>query len=325
MRSSNRQQPDGNVAGQSQTTQVLDVLGLKFLERGWLSANNCVFTGDGPSAIVDTGYGSHQDQTLALLQRALGGRELDLIVNTHLHSDHCGGNAILQAHYPSSTTLIPPGQWEAVQQWDGNALSYEPTGQLCPRFAADERLMPGTEIRLGPLQWQIHAAPGHDPHSVILFQPEYRVLISADALWQNGFGVVFPELEGIDAFDEVDATIDLIESLDPAIVIPGHGPLFTDIEPAIARARSRLAQFTNDPALHQRYAAKVLIKYRLLEWQRIGFDALLAWVRRTPYLSTQMAANATDEEAQIEWLRDLLKELEKSGAVALQGASVINR
>lgn len=305
--------------------RVLDALGLKFLERGWLSANNCVFTGDGPSAIVDTGYGSHQAQTLALVQQALGGRELDLIVNTHLHSDHCGGNAILQAHYPSSATLIPPGQWEAVQQWDDTALSYEPTGQLCPRFAANDRLRPGTEIRLGPLPWQIHAAPGHDPHSVILFQPEYRVLISADALWQNGFGVVFPELEGIDAFDEVDATIDLIESLHPAIVMPGHGPLFTDIEAAIGRARSRLAQFMNDPALHRRYAAKVLIKYRLLEWQHIGFDALLAWVRRTPYLSTQMAANARGEEAQIQWLRDLLKELENSGAIALQGANVINR
>jgi glyoxylase-like metal-dependent hydrolase (beta-lactamase superfamily II) len=44
---------------------------------------------------------------------------------------------------------------------------------------------------------------GHDPHSVILFEPVSRVLISADALWERGFGVIFPELEGVEAFDEV--------------------------------------------------------------------------------------------------------------------------
>ena len=35
----------------------------------------------------------------------------------------------------------------------------------------------------------------HDPESIVLYQPGLRVLISADALWENGFGVVFPELE----------------------------------------------------------------------------------------------------------------------------------
>lgn len=304
---------------------VLDALGIAFLERGWLSANNCVITGDGPSAVVDTGYGSHAPQTLDLVRRSLRGHALDLIVNTHLHSDHCGGNAALQAHYPGAITCIPPGQWDAVQHWDAVALTYEPTGQACPRFAAQRRLQPGTDMELGSWRWQVHAAPGHDPHSIILFQPDHRTLISADALWQNGFGVVFPELEGVDAFDEVGDTIDVIESLQPAIVIPGHGAVFTDVEPAIGRARSRLAQFRNNPAQHLRYAAKVLIKYRLLEWQRIEFDALLAWVRRTPYLSSQMSANATDAAAQVRWLQGLLKDLEKSAALELQGSTVVNR
>ena len=304
---------------------ALDALGITFLERGWLSANNCVITGDGPSAVVDTGYGSHAPQTLDLVRHALQGRDLDLIVNTHLHSDHCGGNAILQAHWPGCTTSVPPGQWDAVQRWDAVALTYEPTGQECPRFTAQQRLQPGTELPLGGWRWEVHAAPGHDPHSVILFQPAHRVLISADALWQNGFGVVFPELEGVDAFDEVGQTIDVIESLQPAVVIPGHGSVFTDIAPAIARARSRLVQFSSAPDRHRRYAAKVLIKYRLLEWQRIEFDALLAWVGRTPYLASLMTAHATDAPAQERWLGGLLDELEKSGALERQGDTILNR
>ena len=39
-------------------------------------------------------------------------RPLDLLLNTHLHSDHCGGNAALQARHPGVRTLIPPGQAE---------------------------------------------------------------------------------------------------------------------------------------------------------------------------------------------------------------------
>src|SRR5690606_10027289 len=217
---------------------TLDALGLTLLERGWLSANNCVITGNGPAAVVDTGYGSHAPQTLGLVRRALHGRTLDLIVNTHLHSDHCGGNAVLQAHFPGCRTAIPPGQWEAVREWDPVALTYTPTGQECPRFRAERRLLPGTELQLGDWHWQIHAAPGHDPHSIILFQPDHRVLISADALWQNGFGVVFPELEGTDAFDDVGRTIDIIESLRPAMVIPGHGSVFTEIGRAPCRERA---------------------------------------------------------------------------------------
>jgi glyoxylase-like metal-dependent hydrolase (beta-lactamase superfamily II) len=88
-------------------------------------------------------------------------------------------------------------------------------------------------------------------------------LISADALWNNGFGVVFQELEGIEAFDEVAATLDLIERLSPLRVVPGHGIVFVDVDEALARARSHLATFLR----HATYGAKVLIKHKLLDWQ----------------------------------------------------------
>jgi glyoxylase-like metal-dependent hydrolase (beta-lactamase superfamily II) len=74
---------------------TLDHLGAQVLVRGWLSANNIVFHHGGQGQVVDTGYISHADQTLALVDRALAGRPLAEVVNTHLHSDHCGGNAAL--------------------------------------------------------------------------------------------------------------------------------------------------------------------------------------------------------------------------------------
>ena len=303
---------------------VLAASGVTVFERGWLSANNILMQGSGPTALVDSGYHAHADQTLALLQQAISSRPLDLLLNTHLHSDHCGGNAALQLKYPLLETLIPPGQALSVDQWDPVALTYEPTGQECPAFTRQGVLQPGSNIRLGSFSWEIHAAKGHDPHSIVLFQPEHRLLISADALWQNGFGVVFPELEGIDAFEEVSRTLDTIESLQPQTVIPGHGGVFQDTTEAIRRARSRLDQFTKAPEKHHRHAIKVLIKFRLLEWQRISFDALLAWARKTSYLHNAMPEKALGVSAQKEWLLHCLKELERSGALRMEDSQIIN-
>jgi flavorubredoxin len=99
---------------------------MQVLERGWLSSNNIVFIGADQTAIVDTGYASHAQQTLELVQQLLKGRKLDTIYNTHLHSDHCGGNKILQDHY-AVRTVVPAAEMVKVQQWDRTVLSFQAT------------------------------------------------------------------------------------------------------------------------------------------------------------------------------------------------------
>lgn len=284
------------------------------LERGWLSSNNVMLLGAGEAALVDTGYGTHAQQTVALVERAASGRGLSTIVNTHLHSDHCGANAALQARFSSVRTLIPPGLARAVRDWDTASLTYEPTGQSCPRFTYDGLLQPGSDVVLAGQTWQVHAAPGHDPHSVILFQPDHRTLISADALWENGFGVVFPELEGEHAFTEVAVTLDLIEALKPRVVIPGHGSIFGAVEEALARARSRLQAYVRDPRRHAAHAAKVLLKFKLLELQQVGRDDFLDWAEATPYFAVVHERFASGGSLR-GWIEALLADLESAGAV----------
>jgi glyoxylase-like metal-dependent hydrolase (beta-lactamase superfamily II) len=291
--------------------------GVTVFERGWLSANNVLMLDEHTAALVDSGYVSHQAQTLALVEHALQGRALDQLANTHLHSDHCGGNQALQARYPNMQTWIPPGLAREIQAWRDDALSYKPTGQSCPAFSFTGLLQPGESHRWGNMDWEVHAAPGHDPHSVILFAPEHRLLMSADALWQNGFGVVFPELVGIDAFDEVGQTLDLIERLDPAIVIPGHGAVFSDLAPALALARSKLDAFAQNPERHARYGTKVLLKFKLLEWGRISKTEFCAWALQVPYLNDLHQRFGQDHDLST-WLDMMLAELARSGALAVQ-------
>jgi glyoxylase-like metal-dependent hydrolase (beta-lactamase superfamily II) len=291
--------------------------GVSVLERGWLSANNILLCDDDSTTLVDSGYVTHQAQTLALLDQALQGRPLDLLVNTHLHSDHCGGNQALQAHYPALHTWIPPGLASAVQGWHEDALSYKPTGQNCPPFHFNGLLQPGSTHRWGDMDWQVHAAPGHDPHSVILFAPEHRLLMSADALWQNGFGVVFPELVGEDAFDEVAQTLDLIERLNPATIIPGHGSVFTEVAPALALARHKLEGFAQNPEKHARYGTKVLLKFKLLEWGQISRAEFDTWAQSVPYLNDLHTRFGQGHDRKT-WLDMMLAELERSGALQVQ-------
>lgn len=297
--------------------------GITVFERGWLSANSILLRDDASCALIDSGYATHAEQTLGLVRAALGDRPLDRLLNTHLHSDHCGGNAALQQVYPGLQTLIPPGHAAQVAPWDPQALSYTPTGQQCPRFRFDAVLRPGSELRLANRSWQVHAAPGHDPHSLVFFEPESRTLISADALWENGFGVVFPELEGSAAFAEVAATLDLIASLGPKTVIPGHGAVFTTVDQALEAARRRLDSFVRSPSRHATHAAKVLIKFKLLEWQRISQQALAVWAGTTPYLRLLHATHFV-ELNRGEWVQQLIDDLVRAGAARIEGHDIVN-
>ena len=304
-------------------TQRLQIPGLQVFERGWLSANNILLTDDDSATLIDSAYVTHEAQTVALVQNALNGRALDRLVNTHLHSDHCGGNHHLQTHYTQLETWIPPGEAKAVSIWDAEALSYEATGQLCPRFKFEGLLQVGQILPLASLNWEVHAAPGHDPHSVILFEPTHKILISADALWANGFGVVFPELEGVEAFHEVSQTLDLIESLKPIWVIPGHGAVFDNVDAALEIARKKLDGFVQNPQKHGRYGAKVLLKFKLLELNQVENKAFRAWATGVPYL-IQLHQSFGEQMPMQDWLEDMLLDLERSKALAFQDNMIVN-
>ena len=301
--------------------------GLTVLERGWLSSNNILLHDEAGAVLVDSGHVVHAEQTVALVRHALaantptaGGAPAHLrrIVNTHVHSDHCSGNAALQRATGAGLT-IPPWQAQAVERWDDEALSYAATGQLCERYSADATLAPGQRLQAGGRAWEAVAAPGHDPDSLMLFDARDGVLISADALWGNGFGVVFPAIDGrldlANAFDDVAEALATIERLDAALVIPGHGPVFTDVADALARARRRLEGFRREPLRHNRYAAKVLVKYHVMERGSVPLAELHAWAVATPLVQRLWQGSEAGRTPLLEWFDAVLGELADGGAV----------
>jgi len=74
---------------------------VRVIVRDWLKSNSIVLLQPDHNVVVDSGYSSHARHTLALLRRPeyLGDKALQLVINTHGHSDHMGGNALLARNY----------------------------------------------------------------------------------------------------------------------------------------------------------------------------------------------------------------------------------
>jgi glyoxylase-like metal-dependent hydrolase (beta-lactamase superfamily II) len=257
---------------------------IQVLERGWLSSNNVVLHAES-ATVIDSGYGAHARQTVALLEHALKGNPLARLVNTHCHSDHMGGNAAIQKRFPCRTS-IPEGEAPLVDRWDERELILSAADQRAERFHYDDTFAAGDILRMGGGEWRVIAAPGHDTHAVMFYSPDTRVLISGDALWENGFGAVFARLFGREtALAETRETLERIAGLDCVVVIPGHGSPFTDVAPALARAFSRLKAYEEDITRLARHVVKVLFSFALLEKRSMPLEEVPAYLERVPVLA----------------------------------------
>ncbi len=303
-------------------------IGVKVLVRGWLSANNLVF-GDGPAGacVVDTGYFSHAALTvalveLALVELALAGAPLARVLNTHLHSDHCGGNASLVRRWPGLQISVPEGYRHALLPWDESRLSFRGVDQRCEPFTPQRFLADGDSVVLGQRAWQVHAAPGHDPDAVLLFEPVSRTLISGDALWENRLAIIFPELVGEPGFEAAHQALDLIERLAPLWVLPGHGQPFCDLAAALLASRQRLAAFAAAPVKHRQHAVRALVVYHMLEHRSRPHAALVDWIVQTPLLRQALQCGH-DSALALTLATDCVDRLLRDGVLQQQDRQVV--
>jgi glyoxylase-like metal-dependent hydrolase (beta-lactamase superfamily II) len=290
---------------------------IQVIERGWLSSNSIVLRAPGGATVVDSGYGAHAPQTLALIEAALRGERLARLVNTHCHSDHMGGNAAIQRKYGCRTS-IPEGEAPLIDRWDEQSLILAIADQRAERFSYDDSFRDGDALQMGGFEWRVIAAPGHDTHAVMFHSPEARVLISGDALWENGFGVVFPQLFGREtALAETRATLESIARLEVDAVIPGHGRPFDGVGAALERAFYRLEGYEEDITRLARHCAKVMLSFVLLEKRSVPLAGLPAYVARVPILAELNARYLRmTPTAMAEWLAS---ELERAGAAMREG------
>ena len=286
---------------------------LRVLERGWLSSNNILLRDAHGCTLIDSGYGAHLPQTLALIEHALAGVPLERLVNTHCHSDHMGGNAEIRRRHRCRVS-IPAGEAPLIDAWNDTDLVLSFADQRAERFGYDDTFDANDTLSMGELDWQVHSAPGHDPHAAMFWSADERILISGDALWENGFGVIFPALFGrAQAFAETRATLDAIAALGAKTVIPGHGRPFIEVDTALERAFGRLRAYESDMTRLARHAAKVMLTFALLEKRELPIAQLPAYIERVPIFGV---INRWLEMSTAELAAFLIEDLERAGAIA---------
>ena len=286
--------------------------------RDWLSANHVVLRSDAGCVVIDSGYDKHVPLMLALIASRMGldGRPLAKLINTHCHSDHVGGNAALRRAY-GCTIAVPTGEAPLIDAWDEQALLYEYADQRAERFAVDEILEPGSTHTWGDIEWRALAAPGHAMGALVFFNDEHRILISGDALWQNGYGIVMPPELDPGALPATRATLEMIATLDARCVVPGHGEPFTDVDAALERAFARTTAFEVDPMRTVRHVLKSLLVFSLLDRERMPLASLPLYVERVGVYREFNARFLRLDPATL--AEKLVTELEVAGAVRRAG------
>jgi glyoxylase-like metal-dependent hydrolase (beta-lactamase superfamily II) len=286
--------------------------------RDWLSANHVVLRSDAGCVVIDSGYDKHVPLMLALIASRMGldGRPLAKLINTHCHSDHVGGNAALRRAY-GCTIAVPTGEAPLIDAWDEQALLYEYADQRAERFAVDEILEPGSTHTWGDIEWRALAAPGHAMGALVFFNDEHRILISGDALWQNGYGIVMPPELDPGALPATRATLEMIATLDARCVVPGHGEPFTDVDAALERAFARTTAFEVDPMRTVRHVLKALLVFSLLDRERMPLASLPLYVERVGVYREFNARFLRLDPATL--AEKLVTELEVAGAVRRAG------
>ena len=288
---------------------------VRVLERGWLNCNSIVLLSPGDNVLVDSGYCTHREQTLERLasREGLDRQPLERLVNTHCHSDHMGGNAAV-AHQYGCRITIPAGEVKHVVPWTPQSAWMAEFDQKADPFHPDDTIAPGDAFEGGGFEWEAHAAPGHDMDALMFFEPVHRILVSGDALWEDGMGFVWPGEAPNSHIDAARTALRTIERLAPAIVIPGHGAVFTDAAAAIARARSRLDAFERDPGKNARHVAKVLFVFALLDRGEMRAEDVPGYLERIPcYGRLGEAFLHQAPAAMAEWM---VSSLVHAGAVA---------
>ncbi|GAB4469930.1 MAG: MBL fold metallo-hydrolase [Anaerolineae bacterium] len=167
------------------------------------------------SAVIDPGW--NDPAILRAVERRAG--QVKLILNTHAHWDHIGGNAAL-VRATSAPLGIHPEALPMLRSRGGADKWLIPL-ENSPE--PDLLLEPGQVLEVGTLRLEVLYTPGHAPGHVSFYEAAHGVVFDGDVLFNQGIGRT--DLPGGSMEVLMHSIREVLFALpDDVRVLSGHGP-----------------------------------------------------------------------------------------------------
>lgn len=282
-------------------------------------ANAVLLHGARP-VLVDSGFGSQADALAAWLRgQGVAPERLALVVNTHHHSDHVGGNFLFRRlGVPIAAHAVDAA---LVNARDPEACSAAWLRQPAPPYAVAQPLDEGDEIDTGAAVWRVLHTPGHTFGHISLWCARERVLIAGDAVHADDLGWLAPCRDGPRTLAWMRASVARLAALDVAVSLSGHGPACRDFAAACAAAEARLGRWERAPERMAWHACKRVFASALMIAGGMTEAGLRNYLLDAPWFCDHARAAFGVEPAEL--VAPMVTEMLRSGAAARKDARLV--
>lgn len=235
---------------------------IKFFERKFPSCNMVLVLDERP-IVVDAGFGSDALLTKQLLEPYVNPADISMIVNTHYHTDHSGGNHFFQQHYG---TKIAAHKWDAkmINAFDFESGASDYLDQKLEPYHVDVLLDDGDEVDTGEKKFLVFHIPGHTLGHIVLYEPTDQVLIVGDLFHRDDVGWLNIFREGVGAIHRSIESIERLTKLPVKIAYSGHGPEIRNPKHSMERAIERFNRWIENPESIGWHGLKRIFAYKLM-------------------------------------------------------------
>jgi hydroxyacylglutathione hydrolase len=293
-----------------------------FLQARWPSANSYLVTSD-PPVLIDTGYCTEEPQLEAALRaHGLAPGDIGLIVNTHSHSDHIGGNRAVAAR-SGAPIAMHPYEGGPINQghWWRTGLRY--LDQEAPRFQVGRYVEDGEVLQCGSVRLEVMHVPGHSSGSIALFERTRETLIIGDVFHGDDVGWINEPIEGAIAVHNARRSIERLARLPVRRAYSGHGPALTDVASSADAAMRRIDAFIVDPRRMAIHGMKRVFVYALMIHGGIAEREVVAYLQQTLWFP-EFCVRYFDGEPGETVAGRLRDELLSAGAIAVREGRVVS-
>ncbi|NTU82581.1 MAG: MBL fold metallo-hydrolase [Chloroflexales bacterium] len=286
---------------------------LHFYARIYPSANMVLLRGRRP-VLFDTGFGSDFAATEQLLRDAgVAPDDLTLVVNSHYHGDHSGGNHSFQRRY-GLPIAAHAAEARLINARDPRACSAEWLDQPIEAYSIGRALEDGEEIDLGERRLRVVHTPGHSEGHLCLYAPAEGVLLAGDAVHADDVAWINLFTEGAAPLERAEASLRRLAALDVRWMCSGHGPPTANPAAAIAAALARYERWRSDPQRLAWHACKRIFTYHLMLVNGMPRAQVGPYLVGCPWFIAY--SSGVFERAPADFVEPFLAELERAGAAA---------